>query len=297
MITPGRYASCLALGIIRLGAKPDGTVTMNTWGAVSNGLVAGTASGATMQATALLMHYLITISTANIVVDFGSVLALSAAQPAAVGYYIAAGDNKSLRQAIEDLAYGILGWAGFRRDRTFDMGLIAIPTGTPSISYTEQDFFTLKQLPLPSVMSPPPWRIRAASSRNWTVQPEIDATISAGTATLRKNPYSIQVSTNTSLSTTILAAHPQAQDPDVWPSYFVFDADAVTFANAVLTLFGGAARNLFEIVLQADAYALNLNNQILVTDGRYLLTGGKALAIVAIDDNTSDEEATVQGIG
>ncbi len=177
------------------------------------------------------------------------------------------------------------------------MGLIAIPTGTPSISYTEQDFFTLKQLPLPSVMSPPPWRIRAASSRNWTLQPEIDATISAGTATLRKNPYSVQVSTNTSLSTTIRAAHPQAQDPDVWPTYFVFDADTVTFCNATLTLFGAANRSLLEIVLPADAYALNLNNPFLVTDDRYGLSGGKALAIVAIDDDATEEQATVQGIG
>jgi hypothetical protein len=301
-ITPGRFASCVAVGVIRLGAKPDGVVTVSANGAVSNGLVATyPTSGTFFSDTASAMHYLLTISTANVVVDGGAVIALKAAQGAAIGYFIGPDDDRTIRQALDDLSYGILGYAGFRRDRSFDMGLIAIPTGSPLSSYTGdgtgEDFYTLKQLPLPSVMAPPPYRIRAAYSRNWTIQTDIDATVDAGTQTLRKAPYSVAASTNSSLSTTIQAAHPQAQDPDVWPCWFVNSSDAVSFANSTLTLFGGATRNLFEMVVSADAYKLDLANPIQVTDSRYGLSGGRALAIVSIDDDTSEEQATVQGIG
>lgn len=297
-IIPGRYATCLALGIIRLGAKPDGLITATVLGTASNGLVATYPTiGSAIQDTPSLVHYLITISGANIVVDFGSVVATAAAQPAQTGYWIGPDDNKTLRQVIDDMMYGILGWAGFRRDRTFDMGLVALPTASPLASYTEMDFFTLRRLPLPSVMSPPPRRIRAAYSRNWTQQTDIDATIDVNSATTFKDPYSIAASTNSSLSAAILAAHPQAQDPDVWPSYFLNASEAVAFCNSALTLFGGAARSLFEVTLQADAYALNIGNTIQVTDDRYLLTGGKALALMSIDDDTSEEQAIVQGIG
>ncbi len=300
-ITPGCYATCLALGLIRLGAKADGVVTVTANGAVSNGFPVAYSAGQFMFDTAGLVQYLISISAANIVVDPGSVLTVLIAQPATVGYWIGPDDSKTLRQAIDDLMTGILGWAGFRRDRTFDMGMIALPTGSPLASYTGdgtgEDFYTLRQLPLPSIMAPPPFRIRVAHSRNWTQQSDIDATVDASTQTLRKDPYSIAISTNASLTAAIQAAHPQAQDPDVWPSFFVNSADAVAFANALLTLFGGAARNLFEMVVPAGAYALNLSSPIQATDSRYGLAAGRALVIVSIDDDTSQEQATVQGFG
>jgi hypothetical protein len=294
-ITPGRYAGCAALGIIRLGAKPDGLVTVTAQGAVSNGLVAGGGvAGTQFNDTARCVHYLLTISTANIVVDVGSVISVTAAQAAIISYWIGPDDQKTLRQAIDDLMNGILGWAGFRRDRTFDMGLVALPTSSYAAEYTSMDFYSLRQLPLPSGMSPPPYRIRAAYGRNWTQQSDIDATILVGFATALKDPYSIATSTNSVLSAAIQAAHPQAQDIDVWPTYFQLSADAVAFCNAVLTLFGGDTRILCETVLPADAYALNLGSSILVTDDRYGLSGGKAGAIMSIDDDTSEEQAIVQ---
>jgi hypothetical protein len=298
-ITPGRYAGCAALGIIRLGAKPDGLVTVTAQGAVSNGLVAGGGvAGTNFNDTARCIHYLLTISTANIVVDVGAVIALTAAQPAFIGYWIGPDDQKTLRQAIDELSNGILAGAGFRRDRTFDMWLVALPTTSFAGDYTDKDFFSLRQLPLPSGMSPPPYRIRAAYAVNWTQQQDVDATVLAGVATIAKDLHSIAFSTNSTLSTAIHDAHPQAQDIDVWPSFFNISADAVAFCNSVLTLFGGATRSLFEVTLQADAYGLNLGSTIQLTDpDRYGISAGKAVVIVSIDDDTSEEQAIVQGIG
>ena len=180
--------AALALGIIRLGAKPDGLVTVTAKGAVSNGLVAGgggrvpfndTASGHSLSADdldsqccgGLRLGHRPTVGAAR-----GDRL-LDRAGPA-----------KALRQAIDELTNGILGWAGFRRDRTFEMGLVALPTTSFAGDYTEKDFFSLRQLPLPSGMSPPPYRIRAAYQVNWTQQQDVDATVFAGVADGRERP-------------------------------------------------------------------------------------------------------------
>lgn len=298
-ITPGRWASCKALGIIRLGAKPDGAITATFSGAaVNNGLVAGAgASGAALTDTFSLAHYLITISTANVVVDLGSVTTAKAAQGAAIAYVVGPDESKTLRQALDELMTGVLGWASFRRDRSFEFGLFALPTATALGDYTDKDFFELKKLPLPDDMDPPPYRIAAAYSRNFTQQTDIDATVDASTQTLRKDKYSIAYSNNASLTATIQAAHPQSKDPAVIESWFVNSADAIAFCNAVLTLKGAAARALYQGRMFADAYGLNIGNTVQFTDDRFGLTSAKLLTLVSIDDNTSEEEVVFQGFG
>ncbi len=269
-------------------------------GAVSNGLVAGGGvAGTAMTDTFSLAHYLITISpaAATIVVDTGSVLVAKAAQSAAVAYVVGPDDSKTLRQALDELLAGVLGWASFRRDRSLEFGLFALPTATALGDYTDLDFYSLKKIALPKDMDPPPYRVAVAYSRNWTVQPELDATVDATTQTLRKAKYSIVYSTDSGASAAIQAAHPQSKDPPVIESYFVSSADGAAFANAVLTLKGGAARALYEATMPADAYGLNLGNTVQFTDDRFGLSSPKLMTLVGIDDNTTDEEVIIHGFG
>lgn len=302
-ITPGCYATCLALGIFRLGAKADGTVTATAQGAVSNGLVAGSATaGTVLSDTASLVHYLITISSANIVVDTGSILAFKAAQSAAIGYYISSDDNKTLRTAIDELIGGMGGWSGFRRDRSFEIGLFLLPTGTVSGDYTTKDWFDLTREPLPSSIYPPPWRFRAPYARNWTIQPEIDAALGAGSLTLHKDPYSVAVSTDAATTALVLAAYTNnvAQDPDIIPAYFSGasgQANAVTECNRRLVLYGGAARSLYRVTLPADALAIPMGGRIQITYSRFGLSGGLALTVVSIEDNADKNEFVLEGFG
>jgi hypothetical protein len=298
-ITPGRYATCLALGIFRLGAKPDGTVTATAQGAVNNGLVAGSASGATLSDTASLIHYLLTVSAANIVVDTGSVIAMKAAQGAAIGYWIGPDDNKTLRQVIDELTKPIVGWGGFRQDRSFALGIMVLAGTTSVADYTDKDWFDLKRVPLPSGVSPPPKRVRMAYSLNWTIQADVDATVDAGTQTLRKDPYSIASSTDTTTSNIVIAAFGStAQDPDVIQSWFVNSADAVTEANRQLVLWGGAMRSLFTVDLTEAAMARKLGDIVSLTDTattpRFGLGTIKYGAVVEFDNGFDELVVTTQ---
>lgn len=300
-ITPGRWASCNALGIVRFGAKPDGTITGTpSGGAVSNGLVAGSPTvGTALTDTASLVHWAITNSSANIVVDTASILAVKSAQSAAIGYFLGADENnKTLRQVIDDLMGGIGGFAGFRADRSFNIGIFTLPAGAVVGDFTNKDWYDdLKRVQLPTIAAVPPKRFFAAYSRNFTIQTDIDATVDASTQTLRKDPYSIAVSSDTSTSNTIAAAHPSSTDSEVIQSWFVNSSDAVAECNRRLTLYGGAVRSLFRVDLTEVAFSLDIGSVMKLTDNRFGISGGKSLTVVEIDNGFDDGVISVEGFG
>jgi hypothetical protein len=155
-------------------------------------------------------------------VDEGSFITLTAAQPAIVGYYIGLDENKSVRQAADDLLGGIGACGGFRRDGVFEVIRFVAPTGTAVDSYTADDIVdgTLKRLELPSAYNPPPKRQRITYSRIWTVQTDVSAGVSDTRKQLLKTEFTVASHSNTTLAATIAAAHLLAQDPDPIAGYF-----------------------------------------------------------------------------
>jgi hypothetical protein len=149
-------------------------------------------------------------------VDEGSFLSLTADQGAIVGYYIGLDENKSVRQAADDLLGGIGACGGFRRDGVFEVIRFVAPTGTAVDSYTADDIVdgSLKRLELPSAYNPPPLRQRIAYAINWTVQTDVSAGVSDTRKQSLKDARSVAPHSNTTLAATIAAAHKLAQDPD-----------------------------------------------------------------------------------
>lgn len=297
-VTPGRYATCLALGIFRLGAKPDGAVTCTVQSSYSNGLVAGFPTvGGFFVDTASCVHYLLTISSANIVVDTGSILACAAAQPAPIGYWLGPDDNKTLRQAIDELMDGIGGFGGFRADRSFNIGIFTLPTGPVVGDYTDKDWYNDLQRPsLPTIAAVPPSRFFAAYAQNFTVQPDLDATVDAITATLRRDQYSKAVSNDAATTAIIIAAHKSSTDSNIIQTWFLNESDAIAECNRRLVLYGGAARSLYRVDLTPIAFAQDIGKVMRLTDPtRYSLSGGKSLTVVEIDNGFDDGVISVEG--
>jgi hypothetical protein len=302
-ITPGTWATCSALSCVRLAAKPDGEVTVNlVGGAVSNGLVAGSPiAGTALTDTASIIHYLITVSGANVVVDTASILAVKAAQPAPIAYVIVADDNKTQREAIDELLDGIGGFGGFRADRSFNIGIFTLPIGAVVGDFTAVDWYgEVKSVALPSSYAVPPKRVFAAWGRNWTIQPDIDAKVDAGTATLVKEPYSIAASNDAVTSAAIVAAYQNSTDSAVIQSFFVNESDAIPECNRVLVLKGGAPRSLFRADMTPAAFVLAMGAVERLTDTtltpRYGLSTPTPLTVVEIDNGFDDGVVSVEGM-
>jgi hypothetical protein len=170
-ISNGHYATCKALGLFRLGSTPAGAVTCDVQG--DSGGTAGYVTD-----TASIVRRIIAVAAPLVdLVDEGSFITLTAAQSAIVGYYIGLDENKSVRQAADDLLGGIGACGGFRRDGVFEVIRFVAPTGTAVDSYTADDIVdgTLKRLELPSAYNPPPKRQRITYSHIWTVQTDVSA--------------------------------------------------------------------------------------------------------------------------
>jgi hypothetical protein len=291
-ISNGHYATCKALGLFRLGSTPAGAITCDVQG--DSGGTAGYVTD-----TASIVRRIIAVSAPLVdLVDEGSFLALTAAQAAVVGYYIGLDENKSVRQAADDLLGGIGACGGFRRDGVFEVIRFVAPTGTAVDSYTADDIVdgSLKRIELPSAYNPPPKRQRIKYARNWTVQTDVSAGVSDTRKQMLKDAFSVASHSNTTLAATIAAAHLLAQDPDPMEGYFSASSDGVAEDDRLLTLKGGAARAIYSFTLKSKGLTRKISDVVSLTFAPNGVTwfdlSAKLLTVVGRVDNTT--EGTVE---
>lgn len=296
-IANGHYATCKALGLFRLGSPPLFALTCDVQG--DNGGTAGYVTD-----TASIVRRIIAVSAPLVdLVDEGSFLALSAAQPAVVGYYLGLDENKTVRQAEDDLLGGIGACGGFRRDGVFEVIRFVAPTGTAVDSYTADDIVddTLNRVELPSAYNPPPKRQRVVCARNWTVQTDVSAGVSDARKQLLKTEFSSATHSNTTLADAIALAHKLAQDPDPINGYFNASADAVAEADRQLTLKGGAVRALYSFTLKSKGLTRKIGDVVSLTFAPAGITwfdlSAKLLTVIGRADNTTDGTVEITAFG
>lgn len=296
-VNNGHYATCKALGLFRLGSTPFGLITCDVQG--DNG-----GTGGYVTDTAAIVRRLIAVSATQVdLVDEGSFLDLSAAQSAVVGYFLGLDENKTVRQAADELLGGIGACGGFRRDGVFEVIRFVAPTGTAVDSYTADDIVddTLKRIELPSAYNPPPKRQRVTYSRIWTVQSDVSAGVSDTRKQILKLPFSVAPHSNTSLAGTIAAAHLLAQDPDPIDGYFNSSADAVAEADRMLSLKGAAVRALYVFTVKTKGLTRKIGDVVSLTYAPAGVTwfdlSSKLLTIVGRVDNTTDGTVEITAFG
>lgn len=287
-ISGGHYATCKALGLFRLGSTPFGAVTCDVQG--DNG-----GTGGYVTDTASIVRRILAVSAPLVdLIDEGSFLSLSAAQPAIVAYYIGLDENKTVRQCADDLLGGIGACGGFRRDGVFEVIRFVAPTGTAVDNYTADDIVddTLKRVELPSAYNPPPKRQRVIYGRNWTVQTDVSAGVSDARKQILKTEFSSATHSNTTLAAAIALAHKLAQDPDPINGYYGAATDAVAEADRLLTLKGGAVRAIYSFTLKSKGLPRKIGDVISLTFAPAGITwfdlNAKLGVVIGRIDNTTD---------
>jgi hypothetical protein len=286
----GHFNTCKAQGLFRIGSAPNGAVTCDIQG--DNG-----GSGGWVLTTAAIARRIISVAATQVdLVDEGTFATLAAGQPATIGYFLGLDENKTVRQALDELMLGIGGWVGFRRDGTLECGRFIAPTGTALDTFTTADIVdgSLKKLELPSGINPPPKRVRVGYSRIWTVQTDgIVGGVSDTRKQILKSPFSVATHSNTSLATTISSSHLLAQDPDPISAYFDASADAITEADRLLSLWGAATRAIYSFTDKSGrALSRKIGDVITLTYPRFDLAAGKLCVVVG--ENTDTTQGTVE---
>lgn len=274
------YVTCIALGLFRLTDDPIGTITADVQGDKTGGTFVSTTAAIiqrwVLRVTELTAADLYAVSFSACIVD----------QPAPVGYGVSTEDNHTIADVIADLMHGIGGWGGFRREGLLEVRRVVAPTTSPLASISRKDVLSISRDPPPSSYMPPPWRIRIAYERNWTVQTDLASSVTSD----RKAYVGSQYRISEASADTIRADYPDAQDPDVRECYFALKADADAEALRLLN-FARVERALYRVTLPRKALTYNLgdtNSLAYANDAgqaRWDLGLGRNMVVVEVSPN------------
>ena len=292
-LVAGRYATCLAEGLIRLGGSAFGAITADVKGDKTGGTYVNTVGA--------IIRRLVT--TAGDLVDPTDLVDyrfddMESDQTAIVGYYLDQNSTETCADVVGRLMTSIGGWGGFTRLGQFEIRLFKAPSGVASQRYEKQDILEISRERLPDSIEPPPHRFRVSYDNNWTVQTDFVSSVSESNpdrAAYLTQEYRL-VTTDDDTSADILADHPLAQDPDPIVAYFVSSTDAQEEADRLLALYG-VQRSLYRVRVSRAQFIHDIGDVIHVTYPRWDLSDGRYLRIVSIVDDSNDDTADLVAFG
>lgn len=256
-IAAGQFATCLAYGLIRLGATPAGQVTADIEGDAG---VAGIGGDYVKDSAGILRRFATVFLPATDrfddpdEIDSSAFAALYAQQPAEVGYFCDAGETAAdvfdrLMAAIGSTwSVTLLGKLSVRR--------LAVPTGAPSATLAPRNIKgTRRRGPVPS------WRRRLGYQRMWYVQSKDD--LAGSVNETNRALYSEQYRWAIATSDAARDAHRRARDVEL-PGYFRYESDATAEAARQQYLFG-VLRHIYSVpVVGIGAFARDLGDVVAI---------------------------------
>jgi hypothetical protein len=290
-LSVGQYATCLAAGCIRIavaGGSEVGQVTVDFSGDKTGGVF--------VETTADIVRRILSRATDYVDPDelaTGTFDALNAAQSAEIGYGVPTGSEETASLAIRKIMAAIGGWAGARRNGIFEVKRFDPPSGIPTAIYDRLNLDAVPALvPLPDDLKPPPWRVRVAHSRNWTVQ----TTDLAGSVTDARRAYlAEEVRYASAESEEVKTNFPPGKEMIV-DAYFRDEADALAEAERRLALWGSTPREMYQLKLSQPMFVHEVGELISVETDRFGLEDGKLLRIAKLIED-SGEGVEIMAVG
>ncbi len=257
-IASGKYATCLALGLIRLGSVPLKGITIDAQGDADT--IGGTAGyvykRAAIARRVVLAYGESKLSTADL--DEASFTAMDAAQAATIGIYFDGGSEVTKAAALNAILAGVAGHWRFTMTGQLKVGYISLPGDTADFSLTRpkrgQDKGDANIVGGMSVrrFTPPLQMIVLKWGRNYTVQRTEDL---AGIALSSVQIYGADARQVSASSDQFRRSVPTAPIRIV-DSLFATEADAQAEANRQIRIFG-QPRAEYDVPTRLDPFTLD----------------------------------------
>lgn len=290
-VSAGNYITCVADGMVRLGASADGVVFATVVELSANPTHDEIIAALVEDAAGFISDDLDRASFDR--------LNLVAGNPAA--YFVDPSDPTTVAEAITRLMEGIRGgWAAFNRAGKLAVGSIGVFSGTTLTSLTSAplklsltrdggDIIDLNREKLPSGVWPPPWRIRVAEDRNFTIFDDFAGSVPESLKIFYSQPYRLLGAEDAG----VLEDYPAAQDPSPVEGYWL---DGAANEAAMMLALWNAGFKLYRMTVNRRALGLDLGDKINVTWPRFGLDAGKDMIVVGLEDriDLSDGSAVDQ---
>lgn len=275
----GRYVTDLSRGLIRLGAAPAGTPTVDAQGDMDSGTLIQTAGD-------LVRHVAGQVLTDPDDLDTASFSGVNTANAAPCSLYVSDG-RPTIREVAEQLMSSIGGYLSVGASGLLKVGVIEI--GTSALTLTERHIVSLRRLDPPR----PFWRRKLGYARAWTVlsQDVIDAAaITDARADFMGSAQRFVISEDATITTALA----DSQDEEI-ATLLDVESDASDEADRQLALLG-ARRDLYELDVRDQAYQAEVGQTITVVHPSLRVPAGQDLIVRSVSER-SGERTVIQALG
>lgn len=283
VIPGGRYATCTAFGLIRLGFSPVGVVTCD---------VEGDNVGGYIESRAGIIQRLLELGKVLAASDFGghTFEVAIATRPAPVGYFLSHEEDKTAAQVCSELLPGGLMVMGFSRNGLLEIGTLEPPGIAPMARYDTVSVVSVNVAPLPSDFNPPSPHQRVTYGHNWTVLDSVAGEVTPDAEAKFKSPHKV-ASTSDEDALEVILDFPFAKELEPIQGFYDEADDAQDEANRRHQLFA-SERKVFTVEIAMRPLMHDLMDTIHVTKTeieRMGLGAGKLMRILTITDNIASE--------
>ncbi|WP_142851021.1 hypothetical protein, partial [Telmatospirillum sp. J64-1] len=250
-IPVGHYATCLSLGLIRLGGSPAGTITAD---------VRGDAEGGYTEAIGeIALRFL--LAAQGVAAEGIDAESFGGLPSGPAGYFQPVGDTRTADAVLDEMMMGVGAWWGTTRSGLISCGRLADPAGADAPhTLDETNILDFEVVPPPQT---PIWRQRVLYRRNWTTQSEVSELVDPAL----RQAYADSGRLVTAADPNIAMRSLGALDPDPIQSLFADAADAEAEAARILALFG-PRRRVLQVVTRGLGYVVDLGDVVTVRHRR-----------------------------
>lgn len=265
---PGSYATCLAQGSARLGAKAFKSVTADV-------VEGATSANRTAAQVVRRMLRFFGIPAADLpVASFAALDALNAAE---VGIYI--NDDRTALAAVAQVLDSIGGWISTDPFGIFKVGRLDTPSGAPVAVFGEDEF--LNELELLRVLDDSKgirsWRTTIKWGRVGLVQGNTDSFEAVSTA--RRTLVASEWRETKKEDAAIKALHPAAAEIEI-ETCLAHETDAIAEALRRQTFYGSRIQRFKFKVAVSVAHEAQIGSIVMLRTARLGLSAGKLFVVI-----------------
>lgn len=277
----GAYRVWKGGGYFRLGATPAGQVTADAHGEASP-------SYADITSDIVLRILALRCGLGGDEIDATSLSNLGSRAPGQVGKWYGTGPV-TCGEAIDEFLYGVGAFGGFNRLGLFSAGLVASAAGQPeTFSVGSIDIRYVEIAELPASVEPIVWRVGVSWGRNYTVQADLAAAVTAARRTFCAEATRI----STVEDSTTLSRHLLAQSLSPVEALYALEADAQAERDRLLALWG-TRRKMFRVGLKAQGIQRDLGQVGTFIHPRFGMIDGVSGLVIGQLARGTDTEALV----
>ena len=280
-VLDGEYSSCLAAGKIKLGLAPTGSVTADIQG--DNQLF--DARGYTDEHGGVMKKILMNYSDlVDSQIDLASFDALDVLQPASMGLFLPAGDQSTIEQVLEQIAFSCGAFVGQDRSGLYRVQRLDAPAANQHWTFTDRELLDLRQERLPYRIPWKSWGI--GYQRNWTTQTGTD--LAGGVTQERRAFLEAEYRYVYAQEPNIALQHFTSSGAPLVSSLFIDKTVAETEAQRRIALYG-LGRAYYRVIVPTALFSVEIGQTVRLISNKYGLTAGRNCVVVSIDDDAGSD--------